>query len=51
MHNLTSPLPFLLFMSISLALGFTGAANKQAIETCQERGGSVDTCHLLVLGR
>jgi hypothetical protein len=33
MHNLISPLPFLLFMGISLAVGFTGAANKQAIES------------------
>ena len=51
MHKLISPLPFLLFMGISLAVGFTGAANKKAIETCQERGGSIDECHLIVLGR
>jgi hypothetical protein len=44
-------LAFYLFMGVSLAVGFTGAANKQAIETCQERGGSVDECHLIVLGR
>jgi hypothetical protein len=51
MHKLISPLPFLLFMGISLAVGFTGAANRQAIESCQERGGSIDECHLIVLGR
>jgi hypothetical protein len=50
-HNLISPVPFLLFMGISLAVGFTGTANRQAIETCQERGGSIDECHLIVLGR
>ena len=44
-------LAFYLFIGVSLAAGFTGAVNKQAIETCQERGGSVDECHLIVLGR
>ena len=51
MANLIRPFPFLLFMGASLLVGFIGAANKQAIETCQERGGSVDECHLIVLGR
>jgi hypothetical protein len=44
-------LVFYLFMGVSLAVGFTGTANRQAIETCQERGGSIDECHLIVLGR
>ena len=35
-------LAFYLFMGIILAVGFTGAANKKAIETFQERGGSID---------
>jgi hypothetical protein len=44
-------LAFYLFMGLSLAAGLIGTANTQAIETCQERGGSVDECHLIVLGR
>ena len=51
MAYLVRPLPFLLFMGCSLALGLTHQGTAEALARCENRGGSVAECRLVVLGR
>ena len=51
MHNLIRPLPFLLFMGCTLAVGLLHPSTDSAMARCENRGGSVAECRLLVLGR
>ena len=51
MHNLIRPLPFLLFMGCTLAVGLLHPSTDSALARCENRGGSVAECRLVVLGR
>jgi hypothetical protein len=51
MANLIRPLPFLLFMGCTLAVGLLNPSTDTALARCENRGGSVAECRLLVLGR
>ena len=51
MSYLLRPLPFLLFMGCILALGLTHKGTAEALAHCEQRGGSVAECRLVVLGR
>jgi hypothetical protein len=51
MANLIRPLPFLLFMGCTLAVGLLSPSTDSALARCENRGGSVAECRLLVLGR
>jgi hypothetical protein len=52
MAYLIRPLPFLLFMGCSLALGLTHQGTAEALARCEQRpGATVAECRLVVLGR
>jgi hypothetical protein len=51
MAYLIRPLPFLLFMGCSLAVGLLNPSTDSALAHCEQRGGSVAECRLVVLGR
>ena len=51
MHNLIRPLPFLLFMGCTLAVGLLHPSTETALARCENRGGSVAECRLVVYGR
>jgi hypothetical protein len=51
MAYLIRPLPFLLFMGCTLAVGLLNPSTDSALARCENRGGSVAECRLIVLGR
>ena len=51
MFYLLRPLPFLLFMGCTLAIGLLNPSTDTALARCENRGGSVVECRLRVLGR
>jgi hypothetical protein len=51
MANLIRPLPFLLFMGCTLAVGLLHPSTDTALARCENRGGSVAECRLAVYGR
>jgi hypothetical protein len=50
MAYLIRPLPFLLFMGCTLAVGLLNPSTDSALARCENRGGSVAECRLIVLG-
>ncbi len=52
MHNLIRPLPFLLFMGCTIALGLLNPSTDTALARCEQRpNATVAECRLIVLGR
>jgi hypothetical protein len=49
MRNL--PVLFLALLAGTLAFGYMAREDNQAIARCEYRGGHIDECRLIVLGR
>ena len=45
------PTLFLFLMAGTLTLGYIAKGNNEAIARCEYRGGHIDECRLIVLGR